>query len=124
MVVAGDEWKLGCAQLSAGVVALMGDKLLANVVGAIECMLCGKKGPWLKALGVLFPLYCCCGDRFELQGSFDCQVYPALPACESGDEPPVMAMGEVCRWTPLSATDRPAPRVSMKNPLVSRDTFC
>lgn len=93
MVVAGEEWKDGCE--SAGVVDVMGDKLLAIEVG-MGCMPCWKNGPGLSVPGVLLPLYCCCcGDRLEDQGSLFDQVYPALPACESGEDPPFIAMGDV-----------------------------
>lgn len=49
IVVDGDEWKDEC--VSAGVVAVIGDRLFAMV----ECMLCWKKGPGFSAPGVLCP---------------------------------------------------------------------
>lgn len=52
MVVAGEEWKDGCE--SAGVVAVIGERLLANVAG-IWCMLWWKNGPGFKDPGVLLP---------------------------------------------------------------------
>lgn len=106
MVVAGEEWKDGC--VSAGVVAVMGDRLLDIDVG-MDCILCWKNGPGFRVPGVLLPLYCCCcGERLEDQGSLFDQVYPALPVCESGEDPPFIAIGDVWRCTPaFSATDRP-----------------
>lgn len=110
-MVAGEEWKDGC--VSAGVVAVMGDKFVAMDVG-MECVFCWKKGPGFSVPDILLPLYCCCcGERLEDHGSLFDHVYPALPVCESGEDPPFIAMGDVCRWAPaFSATDRPVSRVS------------
>lgn len=110
MVVAGEEWKDGCE--SAGVVAVIGEILFAMLVG-IWCKLCWKKGPGFRVPGVLLP-YCCCGERLEDQGSLFVQVYPALPACESGEDPPFIATGDVwrCMLAP-SDTVRPGLKVSL-----------
>lgn len=54
MVVAGEEWKEAC--VSAGVVAVTGDRLFAMLVDS-ECMPCWKKDPGFKPPGVLLPPY-------------------------------------------------------------------
>lgn len=72
-------------------------------------MLWWKKGPGFSVPGVLFPPYGCCGERLDDQGSLFVQVYPALPVCESGDDPPFIATGDVCRCIPApSDTARPS----------------
>lgn len=53
MVVAGEEWNEGC--VSAGVVAVIGDRLLASVVGMGCIALCWKYGPGFREPGVLLP---------------------------------------------------------------------
>lgn len=53
MVVAGEEWNDGC--VSAGVVAVIGDRLLA-IDEDMGCMpFCWKKGPGFSVPGVLLP---------------------------------------------------------------------
>lgn len=108
MLVAGEEWKDGSA--SPGVVAVIGEMLFA-VVDGIVLTLWKKKGPWFSALAVLCPY--CCGERPD-QESLAPHVYPALPVCDSGEEPPFMPIGDAWRGIAVpSATERPSSGVSM-----------
>ena len=108
MLVAGEELNEGSA--SPGVVAATGEMLLV-VVGGIVLTLWKKNGPWPMPLAVLFAY--CCGER-PAQESLGAHVYPVLPECDSGEEPPFMAIGDVWRGIAApSATVRPKSGVSM-----------